>query len=301
MIGEIHMIRPPRLSPGDRVAVVAPAGPVPRDRFAAGAQILAARYQLVHDERLFAQTGFLAGSDDERRHELEAALRDPDIKAVFCARGGYGLTRILSQLDTGGLLRAPKPIIGFSDATALHAWAAKLGLATVHGPVVTQLGDVPGEDAESLFALLESPEPPPPIDGLRRLSNDDAEGVLTGGNLELISRLVGTPWQLDLDGAILLLEEVGERPYRIDRALTHLWMSGALDGLKGVVLGGLEQCDERKGPSPTAEEVVAERLRGVPILAGAPIGHGTRNRAVPLGARVRISGSSLVFLESAVR
>jgi muramoyltetrapeptide carboxypeptidase len=294
------VIRPPRLSPGDRLAVVAPAGPVPRERFEAGARILAGRYQLVHDERLFAQTGFLAGSDDERLAELASALADPSIRGVICARGGYGLMRILPGLDAAAFRRAPKPIVGFSDVTALHAWAAKAGVASIHGPVVTQLGELGEADATSLIDLLESSRAPPPIDGLQPLVAGNAEGVLLGGNLELISRMVGTPWQLDLDGAVLLLEEVGEKPYRIDRALTQLELAGALKGVRGVVIGDLQHCEEPK--PPTAEEVIAERLGrlGVPILAGAPVGHGDRNRALPLGVRVAIEGASLRFAEPPV-
>jgi muramoyltetrapeptide carboxypeptidase len=279
------------------VAVVAPAGPVPRERFEAGARILAGRYQLVHDERVFAQSGFLAGPDDDRLAELASALADPSIHGVICARGGYGLMRILPRLDPAAFLRAPKPIVGFSDVTALHAWAAKAGVASIHGPVVTQLGELGEADAKSLIDLLESPGVPPPLNDLRPLVAGNAEGILLGGNLELISRLVGTPWQLDLDGAILLLEEVGERPYRIDRALTQLELAGALKGVRGVVIGDLEHCEEPK--PPTAEEVIVERLGrlGVPILADAPVGHADRNRALPLGVGVKIEGASLRFSE----
>jgi len=289
------------------VAVVAPSGPVPRARFEAGAAILAARYRLVHDERLFAQEGFLAGSDDARLSELTQALADPATGALFFARGGYGLMRILPSLDAATFQRSPKPIVGFSDVTVLHAWAARAGVVSIHGPVVTQLGDLPPPDVQSLIDLLESAEPPLPVDGLRRWAGrGKADGVLRGGNLELISRLVGTPWALPLDGAILLLEEVGERPYRIDRALTQLELAGALVGLRGVVLGDLERCQETNGaPSATAEEVVVERLSrlGVPLLGGMPMGHGKRNRALPLGVKVELDADAgrLVFLEAAVQ
>lgn len=298
------MIRPPRLRPGARVAVVAPAGPVPREPFAAGAAILQTRYELVYDERIFTRTGFLAGDDDARLAELGRALADPAIEAVVCARGGYGLMRLLPRLDAAGFARAPKPLVGFSDVTALHAWAARAGVASLHAPVVTQLGHLGGEDAAALFALLESPAPPPPLTGLRALHGGAAEGRLAGGNLELVSRLVGTPWALDLDGAVLLIEEIGERPYRIDRQLTQLALAGAFDGLRAVVVGDLVGCAEKDGAGPTAEEVIAERFaaRGVPVLAGAPVGHGARNRALPLGARVRVdtAAGTVRFADGAV-
>jgi muramoyltetrapeptide carboxypeptidase len=298
------------LRAGSRVAVVAPAGPVPRDAFDAGAAILGARYTLVHDERIFARQGYLAGDDDARAAELSRALADPTIAGVFCARGGYGLMRILARLDAAAFARAPKLVVGFSDVTALHAWAARAGVVSLHGPVVTQLAKLPAEDAASLFALAEATSPAPPLTGLRALagaasSGAAVEGPLVGGNLEVLSRLVGTPWALGLDGAVLFLEEIGERPYRIDRQLTQLELSGALDGLAGVVIGDFVGCAEKDGSAPDAETVLVERLgrRGIPVVAGAPIGHGSRNRAIPHGARVRLdpAAGTLEFLEAAVR
>ena len=298
------MIRPPRLRPGSRVAIVAPAGPVPREPFAAGAAILGARYALVHDDRIFARSGFLAGSDDERAGELLRALADPTIEAIVGARGGYGLMRIVDRLDGAVLARAPKAIVGFSDVTVLHAWATRAGVVSIHGPVVTQLSKLPAEDASALFALLESPAPPPSVTGLRALHPGRAEGRLVGGNLEVLTRLCGTPWAVGLEGAVLLLEEVGERPYRIDRQLTHLALAGAFAGLAGVVVGELSGCVEKDGSGPDAEAVIAERLArlGVPVVAGAPVGHGARNRALPLGARVQLDAGagSLLLLDAAV-
>jgi muramoyltetrapeptide carboxypeptidase len=197
----------------------------------------------------------------------------------------------------------PKLLVGFSDITALHAWAARAHLVTLHAPVVTQLGALPAEDAQALIDLREGATPPP-IEGLRRAAGSGrAEGVLLGGNLEIVSRLAGTPWQLDLDGAILLLEEVGEQPYRIDRALTQLELAGALEGVRGVVIGDLHRCEDRDKPDgPSAEEVIVERLGrlGVPLWLGLPLGHGARNRAVPLGVRVEVADGGLRFLDAAV-
>jgi muramoyltetrapeptide carboxypeptidase len=259
----------------------------------------------MYGERLFTRDGFLAGSDDARLEELTAALTNPDVRAIVCARGGYGLMRILSRLPIDLLRERPRPIVGFSDVTALHAWAARAGVVALHAPVVTQLGDLPREDADALVGLLESTTPPPPLGGLRLVAGSGvAEGPLVGGNLEIVSRLVGTPFAFDLDGAVLLLEDVGERPYRVDRALTQLELSGAFRRLAGAVLGDFVGCVEKDGSPPTVEEVLRERLGrfGVPILAGAPVGHGRRNRALPLGVRVRLDGAAgtLTFLEPAV-
>jgi muramoyltetrapeptide carboxypeptidase len=303
----VDVIRPPRLRAGSRVAVVAPAGPVPRDAFAAGAAILGARYTLVHEERIFAREGFLAGGDDARAAELAAALADPTVDAVVCARGGYGLMRILPRLDAAAFARAPKLVVGFSDVTALHAWAYRAGVASLHAPVITQLGKLPAADADALFAACESPSPPPPLAGLRALDRGRGgavEGRLVGGNLEMVTRLLGTPFALPLDGAVLLLEETGERPYRLDRQLTQLALAGVFDRLAGVVLGDFVGCVEKDGSGPDAEAVLAERLtgRGLPVVIGAPVGHGPRNLALPHGARVRLDAAAgtLAFLEAAV-
>jgi muramoyltetrapeptide carboxypeptidase len=288
------MVTPPRLRPGDAIAVVAPAGPVPRSEFEAGAQILAGRYRVVHSQRILEKTGYLAGGDDERLAELTAALADPRVRAVVCARGGYGLMRIVERLDGAKLRAAPKWIVGFSDATVLHAWAARAGVRSLHAPVVTQLGKLPREDAEALFARLESDEPAPAIAGLRAHAPGVAEGPLVGGNLELITSLTGTPFAAPLDGAIMFLEDVGERPYRLDRALTQLRLSGALDRLAGVVLGDFTNCEEPGGAPPDAAAGRVERLGrlGVPLASGLPVGHGTRNLALVHGARARLDAGA---------
>jgi muramoyltetrapeptide carboxypeptidase len=303
------LIRPARLQPGDVVRVIAPSGPVFADAFAAGAAVLSARYQLRYDPAvLFASDGFLAGSDDQRLASLSEALRDPEARAVFMGRGGHGLLRIGSRLDLDLMRDHPKPIIGFSDGTVLLAQAARAGIAAIHGPVVTQLGRLPDEDRAALFSLLESAEPQPLLAGLECLRPGSARGPLLGGNLEVFSRLLGTPLLPDLDGAILFLEEVGERPYRVDRLLTHLTLAGVFATVAGVVVGDLVACEEppeSRVTSPSAIEVVRERLGrlGIPVALGARVGHGTRNLALPYGVRASLDAQAgtLVALESAVR
>ncbi len=302
------LIRPPRLRPGDPIRVVAASGPVFPDAFAPGADVLSRRYALRHDPKtLFAADGFLAGSDATRLTALVEAIRDPDAKAVILARGGYGLLRILASIDPTLLRDNPKPIVGFSDGTVLLALAARAGVASIHGPVVTQLGRLSDEDRSALFALLESPEPRELLAGLQGLRFGRAEGPLLGGNLEVFSRLLGTKHLPNLDGAILFLEEVGERPYRLDRLLTHLELAGVFDRVAAVVIGALVACEEpaesRIG-SPTAEAVVKERLArlGIPVALGAPIGHGVRNLALPYGvlAQLDVKAGTLISLEGAV-
>ncbi len=297
------MIRPPRLRAGDTVAVVAPAGPIPRDALAPGVERLAGRYRLRYDDALFTRDGYLAGSDERRAAELTAAIADREVRGIFCARGGYGLMRILPSLPIDALAAAPRPLVGFSDVTALHAACARAGLATIHGPTLSHLGAIDRGYTDALIALLESPSPPPPWSGLQRISGGAGRGVAIGGNLELTTRLLGTPYAWPLDGNVLFLEEIGERPYRVDRALTQLELAGA-PRLAAVVVGDLTRCVEKDQEGPTAEEVVRERVArwGVPALAAAPFGHGERNRPFPLGGRVAVDADAgtVTFLEGAV-
>jgi muramoyltetrapeptide carboxypeptidase len=285
------------------VALVAPAGPVPREGFEAGRARLAERYHLAYDEALFTADGYLAGSDARRAEELNNALRDPTVRAIFVARGGYGLTRILPSLELGHLPRRPKLVIGFSDVTALHAACLRAGVVSLHGPTLTHLGAIGPEYTGELLARLESAAAAPPWVGLETIAAGHATGVAVGGNLEICSRLCGTPWALPLDGAVLFLEDVGERPYRVDRSLTQLEMAGAAK-VAAVVVGDLTRCQEPSGQGPTVEEVVRERLSRwrVPVVANAPFGHGERNSPFALGAPVSVDGSagSVTFLEGAV-
>lgn len=301
------MIRPPRLRPGDTIRVVAPSGPVPREAFETGAAVLGARYRLVHGDDIFARQGFLAGPDDRRLAELSAALADDQARAVVMARGGYGLMRILPFVDPGALAARPRLLVGFSDGTALLGLSARAGVAAVHGPVLTQLGNLSADDQRALFRLMEEPSPGLLLDQLDELMPGRARGRLLGGNLEVFSRLVGTPYLPDLDGAILFFEDLGERPYRIDRLVTYLDLAGLFGGAAGIVLGDFSSCREpepTRAGSPTVEEVLVERFGrlAIPVALGGAFGHGTRNLALPYGAMCELDTQSgtLVALEGAV-
>jgi muramoyltetrapeptide carboxypeptidase len=289
------------------VRVVAPAGPVPREGFAAGAEILGRRYQLRYDDGLFEREGYLAGSDERRLAELTAAFADPEARAVVLARGGYGLLRILPFLDPAALRARPLPIVGFSDGTALLAHAARAGVAAVHGPVVTQLASLPAPDHAALFRLLEEPAPGELLEGLEERVPGRARGPLLGGNLEVFSRLMGTPYLPDLAGAILFLEDLGERPYRLDRLVTHLDLAGVFSAVAGVIVGDFSTCLEpepTRASSPTAAEVLVDRLSrlAIPVVTGGLFGHGTRNLALPYGTLCELDTrkGTLVAMEGAV-
>lgn len=254
-------------------------------------------------------TGYLAGSDERRADELNGLLRDPDVRAIVLARGGYGIFRVLGQLDADALRRDPKPIVGFSDGVALLAWALRAaGVRGIHGPVVAQLGELPVEDTARMIDLLEGRGTDARIEGLAPVGlpgSGRIEGPLLGGNLTLLAHLVGTPWALPLAGAVFFLEEQGERPYAIDRYLTRMALAGATTGALAAVVGSLTRCVERVNPDhPTADEVIDERLRalGIPGLSGAPSGHGDRNWSLPFGGRaaVDLEAGVVELLEPAV-
>jgi muramoyltetrapeptide carboxypeptidase len=301
------VIRAPRLAPGDPVRVIAPSGPVPRDAFAAGIEVLRARYDVRFDDGVFARDGYFAGPDERRLAELTAALADPDARAIVMARGGYGLLRLLPFIDVGGLVSRPRAIVGFSDGTALLALAARAGVASIHGPVVTQLGTLGVGDQGALFERLETPGPSGLFAGLDGVIPGRVQGPLIGGNLEVFSRLIGTPYLPDVAGAILFFEDLGERPYRIDRLLAHLDLAGIFSAAAGVLIGDFSGCREpeaTRANSPTAEDVLVDRLGRlpIPVALGATFGHGTRNRALPYGVLCELDtmAGTLTALEGAV-
>lgn len=232
--------------------------------------------------------GYLGGTDADRAADLTAALRDPGIRAVLCTRGGYGAQRIVDAVPFELLRDDPKLLVGFSDITALHlaAWR-RAGIATCHGPGLawddSRLGAV---SAYALHAVLTDPAAPvvitrdPAEVGASVLVPGVATGTLLGGNLSMLAASVGTPDLPPLAGCVLLVEEVDEPPYRIDRMLTQLLRCGALAGVAGVAVGQLTSCCDS-----AAAAVVAERVGGlgVPVLGGLPLGHGVGQLPVPLG------------------
>jgi muramoyltetrapeptide carboxypeptidase len=302
----LQSFRKPRaVRPGDTVAIVAPAGPFDKAALEAGLAIISERYRVRYDEHIHSRVRYLAGDDNRRFAELTTALMRPDIKAVFCARGGYGAMRLLPRLASWAAEeRIPaKPLVGFSDITALHQWLQSNGIASIHAPVLTQLGRVPADSPKRLFALLESTGPAEPLVGTETYVGGTVEGPLLGGNLSVFTRLLGTPFMPALDGAILLLEDLSEQPYRLDRMWTHLELAGVFRKIRGIVLGQFIGCEPRDG-SFTAAEVLRElaAATGVPCASGFPIGHGDINEPLPLGVRVRLEADEarLTFLEPAV-
>jgi muramoyltetrapeptide carboxypeptidase len=298
-------LKPRAVRPGDTVAIVAPAGPFDKAALEAGLAVIRERYRVRYDEHIHSRVRYLAGDDNRRFAELTSALTSPDIKAVFCARGGYGAMRLLPRLASwASEMGVPaKPLVGFSDITALHQWLQSNAIASIHAPVLTQLGRVPADSPKRLFALLESTGPAEPLVGTETYVGGTVEGPLLGGNLSVFTRLLGTPFMPPLDGAILLLEDHSEQPYRLDRMWTHLELAGVFRKIRGIVLGQFISCEPRDG-GYTAAAVLRDlaAATGVPCASGFPIGHGDVNEPLPLGVRVRLEADEarLTFLEPVV-
>ena len=223
-------------------------------------------------------------------------MTDPNVDAIIMARGGYGATRILDALPWDDFARTPKHLIGFSDITAIHAMANARGVRTVHGPNVTGLGrNITPAERMSLLECLEG-LPVQPWTGLEPIRAGEARGILVGGNLALVEAMAaGGRWHTP-EGAILVLEDVTERPYRIDRMLSALYLGGHIQKAAAILFGGFTQCDP--GPDGvTVEDVIADYASklNMPMYARAPFGHGAPNYAFPLGAEAQLANSELRF------
>ena len=307
-------VRPPRLEPGDRVRVIAPAGPVPRGPFQTGVAELA-RLGLVAewDESLFDRRLIFAGTEERRRVECERAFTDPEAKAVLAARGGGGTVRILPipALDT--LRDRPRAFSGFSDLTILHQAMAARRLVSFYGPMVAwDMARAEGAEGgydEALFRrLLLDGEPGGRIapEGVRFVRGGSAEGRLAGGCLSLLSACVGTPEAPSFEDAIVVLEDENEFPHRVDRFLHHLRRAGTFRGARAVVLGDFPGCEPRPGTDMTVRDVFEDFFADFdgPVAWGYPIGHTSRaNLTIPLGTRARLDdrGGGLDLLEPACR
>ncbi|MFT4704064.1 MAG: muramoyltetrapeptide carboxypeptidase LdcA involved in peptidoglycan recycling [Bradymonadia bacterium] len=289
---------PPPCTPGDTLCVVHAAGVADSGRLSAGVERLRARgFTVRHLKPQAGALPYLASDDHVRAAHLEKAIRDPDVKAVVFARGGYGCSRLLSFLPAELLRENPTWLVGYSDVTALHAWAHAQGVASIHGPMAASLGarapelGAPEPSLDALVSALASA--PEIIEGL------DGEcvfgGRLIGGNLSLVASLYGGRWFPDARGAALVLEEVGEPAYRIDRMLQSLHLRG-LDGLRGLVLGQFTNCFGGLS-EPDAAARVRELVApwGVPVVSALSAGHGAANRAICLGRQVSVAAGCLRY------
>lgn len=277
---------PPPVRPGARVGVAALSGPVRPERLLAGLEALAALgFEPVPADNLESREGLFAGGDDERLAAFHRLAADPGLEAVFFARGGYGVTRLLHRIDWDLLARHPRAYVGYSDLTPfLLAVVERLGLAAFHGPMVAAdlaRGLAPQEERSLLDALGGDLPVRLPVGGWVR--RGQARGVVAGGCLSLFAATLGTPAFPDLEGCLLVLEEIAEPPYRLDRMLTQLRLSGRLAGVRGIAFGHVDPPPEiPAGEWLTLCREALEALPG-PVAFGLPSGHSAPNLTLPLG------------------
>ena len=299
-------LRKPRALPhGGTIGIAAPASAVDLVQVAAGEKRWReAGFNVVRRDDLAARDRYLAGDDARRAAELRELWADPRVDAIVCARGGYGCHRIMDRLDPEAARTAAKPLVGYSDITTLLLWQRRCaGLAGLHGPMLERGDEIGDDEFGALVEMLTGTERLP----LVREGTDGAgacvEGPLVGGSLTLVAASLGTPWAVDACGAILMLEDTGERPFRIDRMLQQLRHAGVLAGVAGVGLGHFDRCAEPDGFIDSVQ-ILREWLdaSGVPWVSGLPFGHGAPNLAWPMGVRARLDGAraTLHILERGV-
>lgn len=284
---------------------MAPAGPLNPTTFASNRRALERLgFETVARDDILDRDGYLAGSDERRAREFMEFVRDPDVDAIVCARGGYGCHRIVERLDAKAVREAAKPLVGYSDITTLLLWQRKqAGLLGIHGPMLENKEGLDGESGSALVRALQGTGPLPRYAG-RTLIPGWAEGRLVGGSLSVCVASLGTPWELDTRGAILMLEDVTELPYRIDRMLQQLRAAKKFEQVAGIALGAFSDCADERYPEWTVERLFVEVFGalGVPVVMELPFGHGGANRPWPFGGRAALDGArgELELLESAV-
>ncbi len=295
-INKQPIIKPPRLSKGDQIGIISPAGPVSEPDLLPGLEILkSAGFRVLLAPHVYDKKDYLAGEDNDRLKDLHAMLQDPETKAVLCARGGYGSLRLLEKVRYDLIKKTPKIIAGYSDITALlMAVHKKTGLITFHGPMVRGLANDENRNWKSLLHLVSSQDPLTiTLNECHVLVPGKGSGVLIGGNLTLICHLLGTPFLPSFDKCILFIEDRGEPLYRLDRMLTHLALTGKLKGLAGLIAGQFEECGDNADVNSLLTKLATEL--GIPLVSGFPIGHGEKNLSLPLGMRALLNTETMTL------
>lgn len=297
------VVKPPPLRAGDVVGVIAPAGAVDAALLQAGVAALeAAGLRVRVAAHALQRTGFLAGTDVDRAADLTEMLADPELRAIVAARGGYGAGRLLPLIDPAVVRAAGKIFVGHSDVTfLLNAFVQDAGVVSFHGPMVTGLPQRPVA-LGLLLDLLGGDRAGWTLSAPEVVRPGVAEGVLAGGCLAIVTAMLGTRHAIDTRGRLLFLEDVNERPFRIDRMLTQLRQAGAFDDVAGVIFGEMVGCCGPGDDAVTVRDVVAEAFADArfPVMFGLPSGHGIGTLTLPLGVRARMDGATVTLLESPV-
>lgn len=295
VVAPFALLEPARLSEGARVALVSPAGPL-RGEHELTQAIDSARalgWEPVVGAHALSRVGYFAGSDEQRAADLLNAIEDPDIDGIWCLRGGYGAARLLPTISTAVIRANPKALLGFSDITALHAAWQQAGIVSFHAPTA-RAALSPFSRASLVRTVRDGEDGCGDAGPCVVLRDGTATGRLAGGNLALVSSLCGTPWAIDFAGAIVVLEDINEATYRVDRMLTQLRISGALDACVAIAFGDFTGSDAASDDGERTLEAVAREcaeLLGVPALLGVPVGHIEDQWTIPLGAQATMSTS----------
>lgn len=304
-------IKPSRLKKGDTVAVIAPASPPNKENLKRGLHFLEELgLSIKLGKSLYKEYGYLAGNDDERLADLHEMFLDDEIKGIICAGGGYGTARIASSIDYETIKKKPKIFWGYSDITFLHtAIRQQTGLVTFHGPMLAS--DIGKEGAnqtsKDTFQQLFTPTDlvySNAISEIEVLVPGSAEGELVGGNLSLLSSSMGTPYEIDTNGKILLIEDINEEPRAVDRMLNQLYMAGKLQEAAGILVGDFNNCVAERELSLSLDEVIDHyiKLAGKPALKGFNMGHCSPHIAVPFGTNARMNTEEkILFVESGIK
>jgi muramoyltetrapeptide carboxypeptidase len=300
-------VKPKAVRAGACIGVAAPSSPVRAEYVDQGVRELESLgFRVRLGKRIYRRERYTAGSAEDRFRDWMELWEDPEVEALFCARGGYGSMELLGRLSRERARENPKVVLGSSDATALLMFLlSQAGLPCLHGPMVAQQIARGDYDRESLVRALSSTEAPGRIEAKNAewLHRGAAEGALVGGCLSLVAALAGTKHLPPFRGAILFLEDTQTKPYQIDRMLTQLRLAGLLDGVRGLVFGEMPGCEQHRDQGYTLQEMLRDwtsYLR-VPVLFGLPSGH-TRSKTLtlPLGARARLDEGGITLLEGAV-
>jgi muramoyltetrapeptide carboxypeptidase len=296
---QIPRVKPPALRPGDTVGIVAPASNIKRDLLEAGCDTLRKLgYKAIYSDSILSQDLYFAGTLERRLRELEDMFTRDDVRAVLCARGGYGCNYLLNRLSLDKIRAHPKIFAGYSDITSLLTWITDAtGLVTFHGPMVTKDFSQPdGVDLPSWQAALSGLSGwdlcAGEDSGIRPLVEGEAEGVLYGGCLSMLSASLGTPYEVQTSGTVLFIEDVATRPYQVDRMLMQLKLAGKFDAVRGIVFGEMLDCQQTQNQGYTLDEVILRVVGGlgVPLASGLRSGHVSRgNVTLPLGVRTSLS------------
>jgi len=295
------MCKPAMLRPGDLIGVVAPAGAIEAAAVTAGVTLLEnAGHPVRLGDSVFKRMGFLAGNDSERAADLTRMFLDREVKAILAARGGYGSGRLLPHLDVDVIRRNPKIFVGYSDLTFLLShMLQRAGMVAFHGPMVGGLTANPGA-VDALLGFLSGDRVGWNVSAGEIIQPGTAEGVIVGGCLSVIVSTLGTPYETETKGKLLFLEDVNEKPYRIDRMLTQLRQAGKLSDVAGVMFGEMHGCIAEPNEAVTVRDVIRQTFASdpYPVVFGLPTGHGRGVATLPLGIRARLAGERLTLLES---